>query len=99
MENVFVSFNWKLEPQKLFCQGVIYLGYNSIVPSKKFFVESETGFSVRKSNSGLGESFTSNCKLNRQKGCFSELPNSLKVTVNFSFQMLLFRLASSKKFE
>ena len=35
---------------------------------------------------GVGESFTSNWKLNRQKGCFSELANSLEVTVNFSLQ-------------
>ena len=51
---------------------------------------------VRKSNSGVGESFTSDWKLNRQKGCFSELANSLEVTVNFSLQIMLFRLASSK---
>ena len=42
------------------------------------------GTCVRKSNSGLRESFTSNWKLNRQKGCFSELSNSLEVTVIFS---------------
>ena len=41
---------------------------------------------VSKSNSGVGESFTSDRKLNRQKGCFSELANSLEVTVNFSLQ-------------
>ena len=43
--------------------------------------------SVTKSISGHGESFTSNLKLNRQKGCFSELANSLEVTVNFSLHV------------
>ena len=42
---------------------------------------------VRKSNSGVGESFTSDWKLNRQKGCFSELANSLEVTVYFSLRI------------
>ena len=46
--------------------------------------------SVRKSNSGLGESFTSNWKLNRQKGCFSELADSFVVTVYFSLQICSF---------
>ena len=42
---------------------------------------------VRKSNSGVGESFTSDWKLNRQKGCFSELASSLEVTVYFSLHI------------
>ena len=41
-------------------------------------------YSVRKSHSRAGESFTSDWKLNRQKGCFSELANSLEVTDFFS---------------
>ena len=45
--------------------------------------------SVRKSNSGLGESFNSNWKLSRKKGCFSELANSLEVTVYFSLRFAL----------
>ena len=45
---------------------------------------------VRKSNSGVGESFTSDWKLNRQKGCFSELANSLEVTVILSLQICSF---------
>ena len=48
---------------------------------------------VRKSNSRLGEAFTSNWKLNR-KGCFRELANSLESTVDLSLQRLLFRLTT-----
>ena len=54
---------------------------------------------VRKSNSGLGESFISNWKLNRQKGCFSELADSFVVTVNFSLQICSIGSRLSKNFK
>ena len=54
---------------------------------------------VRKSNSGVGESFTSDWKLNRQKGCFSELANSLEVTVFFSLQICSIGSRLSKNFK
>ena len=59
----------------------------------------ETLASCKKIQFGVGERFTSNWKLNRQKGCFSELANSLEVTVNSSLRIKLFWLTVSKNFE
>ena len=56
-------------------------------------------FHVRKSNSGIGESFTSDWKLNRQKGYFSELADSFVVTVNFSLQICSIGSRLSKNFK
>ena len=56
-----------------------------LLKKKKHGTRKKTA-TVRKSNSWVGESFTSDWKLNRQEGCFSELVNSLEVTVSFSHQ-------------